>query len=195
MFFKIICLLSVLVTFCNGATVLAFTGKGYITQNKTFLLTESAGYTVQVTNGWYPNGGKSEIAFSFDNFSSAGNTSWWRAVFAAPEGETLVSGKEYLGAVRYPFAETRQSSMDISGDGRGSNQVLGSFTILELTWTPDNQVATAAVDFLHFTEGNSEQCTQGSLRYNSDIPVSPIPEPTTPILCLLGLGFVVRRKR
>lgn len=61
---------------------------------------------------------------------------------AAPPGELLEPG-EYEGAQRASFREAGRPGIDVSGDGRGCNQVEGRFTVLDIAATGDT------VDRLH----------------------------------------------
>lgn len=187
MTFKIVFLLLALVGVSNSATFLTFGGKGFITQNKEYYLPSDSGYINSTLNAE-----TSSVTFRFINDSTY---SFWSVTFRSPVGQSLSPGLEYLGAARFQFENNGGPTLDISGDGRGSNQVSGSFKVLELTWTPKGHVATAAVDFVHFNEKLSSQWTMGSLRYNSNIPAGAIPEPSSFILAFIGLGLVARRKR
>jgi hypothetical protein len=51
--------------------------------------------------------------------------------FVAPSGRELTPGR-YPGATRYPFQETGEPGLDVSGDGRGCNELTGSFTVLDI---------------------------------------------------------------
>jgi hypothetical protein len=52
--------------------------------------------------------------------------------FAAPSGKRLKAGS-YLDAQRYPFESSGRPGLDISGDGRGCNEVSGRFWVLDLS--------------------------------------------------------------
>jgi hypothetical protein len=52
----------------------------------------------------------------------------WNAEFEAPVGEQLEPGRTYDGALRYPFNDAAPG-LSISGDGRGCNELSGTFTV------------------------------------------------------------------
>jgi hypothetical protein len=56
--------------------------------------------------------------------------------FASPPGEALHEGL-YLRAQRAPFRESGRPGIDVSGDGRGCNEVGGRFDVKRVTFTPD----------------------------------------------------------
>ena len=52
----------------------------------------------------------------------------WYGAFTAPPGQELVAGARYDGARRYPFNDSAPG-LSISGDGRGCNELSGTFTV------------------------------------------------------------------
>jgi len=67
----------------------------------------------------------------------------WSVILMPPDGTTLVDG-EYLDARRFPDAT--HPGLDVTGDGRGCNEVAGSFEILAIRFH-----ANGAVKRLHAT--------------------------------------------
>ena len=60
-----------------------------------------------------------------------GHTHWWYPTFATNQlGHPLEPGS-YEDAQRAPFADAGHAGLDISGDGRGCNELSGRFTIEE----------------------------------------------------------------
>ena len=51
--------------------------------------------------------------------------------FVAPSGRALTPSR-YPGATRYPFQEVGEPGLSVSGDGRGCNELTGSFTVLDI---------------------------------------------------------------
>ncbi len=173
-------LVSFLISFvaADAATSLTFTGKGYITQGQNYYfenITVSSMNPVQ----------HDDIVFSTDSWLLAFNM--W--------SERLHVGM-YNNATRWHTGDRVNPTFDIFGDGRGSNQVSGWFNILEIEMNPErNQVIKFAADFMHYSEGMTDRWTSGSLRYNSDIALSPIPEPGPVMISFLSLGLWLRRRR
>jgi hypothetical protein len=139
----------------------------------------------------------------------AGST-WFDFNFAAPtydpvtntnDGQPLRVGL-YDRAQRYPFNSPTRPGLDVSGTGRGNNTLYGWFNILELEYDDATGALEAfAVDFLQYDEasGPTGPSLYGSLRFNSDIAINPVPEPSTCALMLGGLGVLAlcarRRQR
>lgn len=114
-------------------------------------------------------------------------------LISAPLGQEL-RAQLYTGVVNYDvYSENPLPSMVLFIGTNIYMPTEGMFNVLEIEWAPNGRPLKAAVDWLITTNGSFP--SYGSLRYNSDIPVSPVPEPSIPLLGLLSLGFIVRRKR
>src|SRR4051812_43610577 len=74
--------------------------------------------------------------------------------FEAPDGAILQPGV-YVGAQRAPFHEAGRPGIEISGDGRGCNEISGSFEVRELTRNPDGTVQRAWVLYEQHCEGGT----------------------------------------
>jgi hypothetical protein len=90
---------------------------------------------------------------------------WWTLDIAAPKGEKLAL-KKYENATRYPFQSPDTAGLSFTGDGRGCNNSLGSFEILELVYDANNNVEKLAVNFQQSCE-NTNPLLIGLLRVNS----------------------------
>jgi hypothetical protein len=103
------------------------------------------------------------------NLGISGDT-WWYLDFAAPAGESLTAGVTYDGATRYPFHAPDEPGLSLSGDGRGCNQLSGSFTVLaadlnangfveefDATFEQhcENSATSVATGRVHITNGES----------------------------------------
>jgi hypothetical protein len=66
---------------------------------------------------------------SFAYFSVRSGDDWWSADFEADSGHLLLPGTTFTNATRYPFNATSSPGMDISGNGRGCNELTGTFTV------------------------------------------------------------------
>jgi hypothetical protein len=119
----------------------------------------------------------------------------WNFQFAAPSyvastntnsGQLLTDGL-YTHAQRFPFNSPTRPGLTISGNGRGENQDSGWFDVLNIAYNPDGTLASLAVDFAQYggTSGTGPEL-YGSLRFNSDIPVDPVPLPDSAWLLLSG---------
>ena len=96
---------------------------------------------------------------------TAGFTEWWRLEFAAPGGSLLTTG-EYDNATRYPFQTMPSPGLDVSGSGRGCNQLTGRFVVHEIVVTSGGQVVRFAADFEQHCEGGAPALF-GAVRFNS----------------------------
>lgn len=56
---------------------------------------------------------------------------YYRFDFAAPQGQTLTAG-EYVDAQRSSFRDPGHPGLDVYGNGRGCNELTGSFTVKEI---------------------------------------------------------------
>ncbi len=98
---------------------------------------------------------------------------WWSAEFDAPDGDVLAAGTTYEGALRYPF-NGGSPGIDVSGDGRGCNEIEGTFTVQHLQTHPDGTVRSLDVDFEQHCEG-ADPALRGTLEFR--LPVGDITPP------------------
>jgi len=141
------------------------------------------------------------VSFSINNFarSELGNSIRWSLDFAAPESTTLVPGL-YDRATRFPFQSPNRPGLNISGNGRGCNQLGGRFKVLEATYGTAGEVE--GFDALFEQHCEDELATGpalfGRIRYNASVeqpPVKSVPEPTM-MLGLLGIsGLMLTQRR
>lgn len=132
---------------------------------------------------------------------------YWNFDFAAPtynpqdntnDGQLLHVGL-YSNATRFPFNSPTRPGLNISGNGRGNNTLGGWFNVREIVYGPGNDITKFAVDFRQFDESPNQTgpSLYGSLRFNSSIAITPVPEPET--YAMLGIGLlalaVVRKRR
>jgi hypothetical protein len=94
---------------------------------------------------------------------------FWSLHFAAAAGTTLGPGS-YEDATRWPFQGTG-NGLDVSGDGRGCNELSGRFFVFE--YTPDGVggVTRFAADFEQHCE-DGPAALFGSVRFHSDVPIT-----------------------
>ncbi len=108
------------------------------------------------------------------NTSFVGEGFWyyWYLDFGAKAGSTLSPGV-YEQATRYPF-NTSGPGLSVRGDGRGCNEVVGRFVIVDLARNTSNEITRFAADFEQHCEG-LPPALRGSVRYNSLVPPSDGP--------------------
>ena len=99
----------------------------------------------------------------------------WDLDFGAPNGLPLHVGT-YAGAVRFAFKGPNQPGMEISGQGRGSNELTGFFTVKEIEYS-GNTISSFWATFEQHSEGATPALT-GEIRYNVDITTVPTPTPS-----------------
>jgi Calx-beta domain/Divergent InlB B-repeat domain len=112
-----------------------------------------------------------QIAFSTPGFSH-----WWHADLTGPVGPYGPYGRR-LGVGSYESAERFRSAthpgLDISGEGRGCNEVTGRFIVLEATYDGQGELLTFAADFEQHCEGGAA-ALYGAVRIDSAIPIVPV---------------------
>ena len=126
---------------------------------------------------------------SFRIIGASDPTHLWNLDFNAPNRALLIPGN-YLGAIRYPSYPPSLPGLSFSYDARGDNYLTGYFTVLALQFTANNELQTFAADFVQYDEGNLDWWNQGSIRYNSTLP---IPEPATSYSVLFGGAILLMR--
>jgi hypothetical protein len=94
---------------------------------------------------------------------------WWYLNFAAPSGHPLAPGT-YTGATRYPFQSAEDPGLSVYGDGRGCNQLTGTFTVKQVTYGSSGEVLSLWATFEQHCEG-AGPALRGDVRYNADVVV------------------------
>jgi hypothetical protein len=140
----------------------------YIGQGQPYAYSTSAGDSFGSTNS----------ARVVNVSVSAANGDWWHLDFAAPDGETLAVGT-YAGATRYPFQAPTSPALAIYGNGRGCNELTGSFTVTEISFQEGGAIETFGATFEQHCEGQ-----EPALRGEVHLANAPAPAPLT-----LGLGL------
>lgn len=154
----------------------------YIGQGLDYYFTEDDGL-FSAKQSYYGNSTyeNNSISLSFDSFD---NSNLWFLDFSTHElGIDLVVGT--YDAVRFPFEPIGSAGMNISGNGRGSNTLTGTFTVLDIEFGDNGTISSFASTFEQHSEGSCPALF-GTICYNSEI--SPVPEPST--IMLLFLGFI-----
>lgn len=167
----------------------------YIGQGETVWVSDTDGFDFFVSRN-FDNG----ISFSINNFNDPTvpfqDQQWWNLDFAAPFNADLVAGP-YEGATRFPFQDASEPGLSFSGNGRGCNTLTGRFDILEVSYAPAGDVQQFAANFEQHCEGG-DPALFGQIRYNSTVPVEPVPIPAAIWLFgsgLIGLIGIAKRKK
>lgn len=168
----------------------------WVGNGKTLVITPSDNFDfIPSSNPYHPS-----VSFAINDFSKNPDfwsMRWWNLDFAAPYNQRLDVG-HYANATRYPFHAWGEPGLWFAGNGRGSNQITGSFDVLEIDYDVDGLLLSFAADFTQYDENIVAWWNKGSIRYNSNIALFPIPEPHMVGLFaigLLGLAASVRRKQ
>src|SRR5205823_509783 len=114
-----------------------------------------------------PQTGTFTVSRNFDNgvsISYSGGGHWWYLDFAAPFDATLTPGY-YANATRWPFQVSGVPGLNVSGDGRGSNTLTGSFTVTQALYAADGKVLRFAASFEQHSEGMAPALT-GAIKFN-----------------------------
>jgi len=88
----------------------------------------------------------------------------WMIWIGAPRGKFLEVG-EYADAKRYAFSDD-SPGIDFTGNGRGSNQIVGKFAVWEIE-LKGNEVVRLAIDFVQHCE-RTQPPLYGMIRFNSN---------------------------
>lgn len=104
------------------------------------------------------NGGEVSFAVSGGNLGQD-----FTLEFAAPPNESLAPGT-YRNAQRASFREAGRPGIDISGDGRGCNEVTGSFVVKRIETDSSGAVTSAWIVYEQHCEGGIAALT-GEVRY------------------------------
>jgi hypothetical protein len=150
----------------------------YVGQGQTWSYDTAAGDVISATT----NGNTLNAAVT------GFNGDWWFLDFDAPNGQTLTTGTTYANATRYPFNGSGPG-LSISGEGRGCNELTGSFTVTEATFGgPDSSYIQ---DFVATFEQHCEGAEPAQRGPNSNHN-PPAPQPHELGLTGAGDGTVSR---
>lgn len=96
---------------------------------------------------------------------------WWYLDFAAPSNAPLAPGV-YEDAGRFAFRDPGQPGLDVYGNGRGHDQLVGEFVVYDVEYGTDNAVTRFAATFvqrgLDFDGALGPPMT-GVIQYNTTI--------------------------
>ena len=97
--------------------------------------------------------------------------SWWMLAFVPPAGTDLTPGA-YEWTMRWRVQSPTMGGLDVGGDGRGCNTLIGRFTVFEAEYDGAGEVRKLAIDYEQHCEGASAALF-GSVRIDSDLPLGP----------------------
>lgn len=104
-----------------------------------------------VIHNWEP--GDLSLTFYTDNGD-------WSVSVAVPKGE-MFERNRYGDVVRYPFQNGAEAALEVTGPGRGCNEVAGAFTVQTVEYAGDDLVALK-IRFSQVCDGGGSALT-GSL--------------------------------
>ncbi|MFH1564769.1 MAG: trypsin-like peptidase domain-containing protein [bacterium] len=145
--------------------IITESGSGdYIGQNESWDFSSANNSKITVTGA-----DENSVTFNVEDF----NVSNMTFEFASEAGKTISPGL-YVPAKRFPFRGS-YNGIDISGDGRGCNEILGAFYVHEYAMN-NGTLEKAAIDFVQICEPSTSDLYSdtrpklyGSLRYNSNV--------------------------
>jgi hypothetical protein len=97
---------------------------------------------------------------------------YWDGSFSPADGDIIAPGR-YTGATRDPFRGTGPG-IEITGNGRGCNQIAGEFTVNEATFEQDGRLRTVSIDFEQHCEGGTP-ALRGTFEYRAGDTTPPAP--------------------
>jgi len=156
------------------STLFYFTSspQSWIGQGQTVLATPTNGFSILPETGIYSH----EVGFVIK--PTHPDDRWWWIEMDCPPTDLTVGF--------YPDAERLGGNtgpgLDFYTSGRGDNTLTGYFDVLEISYDANHTLLSFAADFVQYDVGVTSLWNQGSIRYNSTIPV---PEPST--FSLLGI--------
>jgi hypothetical protein len=169
----------------------------YFTSSPTSWVGHGQTRTITPSNGFTFNGFRYFSQGAYTNavsISLTSSTEFWYLDFVGPHLTLPVTGS-YPNAARWPFQSSDQPGLSFVGDGRGDNELIGSFEVLDATFDGSGNLLSFAADFTQYDEGDFSAWNRGSIRYHSAVPV---PEPSSVLLAIAGAlicGGAVRRRR
>ena len=144
----------------------------------TSLASAETSYQYRSQPGDYIGGGQSN-SYSAQNssinisgtavylvFSVTTATEFWYVTLAAPSGEELHPGT-YYNAERAAFRTGRSPGLDVYGDGRGCNQVYGTFAINQIRTNASGNITLLDASFSQQCESPTAPFLYGSVKYNA----------------------------
>ena len=158
-------------TVATGSVSFSGDSGDYISQGKSYSYSTSNGDGLSVSSST-----GSTVSISVNAY----NGDWWTLDLDAPGTQVLAPGT-YTAAHRYPFNGTGPG-LDLSGEGRGCNELTGSFTIIKAVFGPQGYVQTFDATFEQHCEGGNP-AARGEIHISNPPPspgAAPKPATTSP---------------
>ncbi|GGL72915.1 hypothetical protein GCM10010129_15810 [Streptomyces fumigatiscleroticus] len=95
---------------------------------------------------------------------------WWDVDLAAPAGEKLHPGV-YRDAERAAFRTGRSPGLDVSGDGRGCNEVYGQFSVNQIETDGSGAITVLDATYTQHCERADAPALKGVVKYQA-LPLS-----------------------
>ena len=134
-----------------------FIGKG-----KTYYLSTSDG---DFSGTKYPD---NTVELRYYGNDSVGDQ--WSFRFGPPSGQPLVPGV-YNGAIKYITLDPVHPTMDVSGNGSGSNTLSGYFRVNELSTSANGTLRSFSATFEQHSE-NMTPALRGTIRLNTQLRIT-----------------------
>lgn len=122
------------------------------------------GSDVVVTASWEPNTVEPDEIRMTINPTDETQGLWWWLWFSSTEIPAPLEPGLYEDAMRVPFEDPGHPGLDISGDGRGCNQVVGTFEIHELV-IDGGSLITLTATWSQYCEGGVDEL-RGCVHYS-----------------------------
>ncbi|HXN58577.1 MAG TPA: superinfection immunity protein [Candidatus Angelobacter sp.] len=103
------------------------------------------------------------VTVSFETVDTA-NFTRWTVWLAAPRGQVLHPGT-YVNATRAAFRADSSPGIDVFGDGRGCNNVYGSFSVTKVTMDQQGKVQSFEATFEQHCESPTAPALHGYVRF------------------------------
>lgn len=147
-----------------------------------------------------PSDGTFAVSRNYDNgvsirFSSTSH--YWNLDFAAP-GRAALSVGTYDYAARFGSQAANQPGLEVSGDGRGSNGLTGSFTVKEVVYGDAGQVVAFDATFAQ-RSGETGPPLRGEVLFRSSNTLPPRNHFTSPLTAYatdgVAFGYQIKTSR